>query len=94
MFCLIFLFVSCYKVEPTTLEVTVKEMGMLFRTLLLVLKENQRFLHLLRLKQYMNLKQIKWVVQFYLGNIIKGQSGVAILKVIANDKIGSEQLFS
>ncbi|MGB1647067.1 MAG: Ig-like domain-containing protein, partial [Crocinitomicaceae bacterium] len=25
MFCLIFLFVSCYKVEPTTLEVTVKD---------------------------------------------------------------------
>ena len=25
IFCLIFLFVSCYKVEPTTLEVTVKD---------------------------------------------------------------------
>ena len=94
MFCLIFLFVSCYKVEPTTLEVTVKDnAGNAIPNAIVYVEGEPTVSPSPSIEAiYESETNANGVVQFELGNIYQpGQSGVAILKVIAekNDKIGS-----
>ena len=94
MFCLISLFVSCYKVEPTTLEVTVKDnTGNVIPNAIVYAEGEPTISPSPSIEAiYESETNSNGVVQFELGNIYQpGQSGVAILKVIAekNDKIGS-----
>ena len=94
MFCLISLFVSCYKVEPTTLEVTVKDnTGNVIPNAIVYVEGEPTISPSPSIEAiYESETNSNGVVQFELGNIYQpGQSGVAILKVIAekNDKIGS-----
>ena len=94
IFSLIFLFVSCYKVEPTTLEVTVKDnTGNVIPNALVYVEGEPTVSPSPSLEAiYESQTNSNGVVQFELSNIYQpGQSGVAILKVIAekNDKIGS-----
>ena len=94
MFCLIFLFFSCYKVEPTTLEVTVKDNNGNVIPNAFVYVEGEPTISPSPSVEaiYESETNSNGVVQFELSNIYQpGQSGVAILKVIAekNDKIGS-----
>ena len=94
MFCLIFLFVSCYKVEPTTLEVTVKDnTGKVIPNAIGYVEGEPTVSPSPSIEaMYKSETNSNGVVQFELGNIYQpGQSGVAILKVVAekNDKIGS-----
>jgi hypothetical protein len=94
IFCLIFLMASCYKVEPTTLEVTVKDgAGNVVPNALVYVEGEPTVSPSPAIEAiYESETNSNGVVLFELSNIYQpGQSGVAILKVFAekNDKTGS-----